>query len=229
MKITLFKKRLIPFPTLTGWVCFLLIAGSPLAWWCVQGESFFSLTERYPAETLVVEGWIGIEGMRAAKAEFEHGGYQYIVTSGAFSGNRWDSRHWNYATEAGELLVRLGVPADRVIEAAAPDSENHRTFESALIVAQVMQKRGLHPASVNVFSFGAHARRSRLVFAKALSSATNVGIIAWIPPGYHDGSWWKSSERSLDLIKETIGYLFEVLLNSGRRSNHPTETTRPNP
>jgi uncharacterized SAM-binding protein YcdF (DUF218 family) len=225
--ITLFRKRAVPFPTLAGWAFILVIAGTPLAWWFVQGESFFCLTERYPADGLVVEGWIGIQGVLAAKAEFEHGGYRYIVTSGAFSGNRWDSRRWNYATEAGELLVRFGVPADQVIVAAAPDSESHRTFGAAIAVRQALQKRELHPAALNIFTFGSHSRRSRLVFAKAMSPSTAVGTISWAPTGFHDGSWWKSSERSLDLIKETIGYLFEVLLNSGRISNRPPEITPP--
>ena len=107
MKIALFKKRLVPFPTLTGWFFFVIIAGLPLLWWALRAEAFLSLTERRPAEILVVEGWIGIEGIMAAKTEFEQGGYQYIVTTGGFSGNRWDSRRWNYATEASLLLVRL--------------------------------------------------------------------------------------------------------------------------
>jgi uncharacterized SAM-binding protein YcdF (DUF218 family) len=162
--------------------------------------------------------------MYAAKAEFERGKYQYIVTSGGPMNNRWASQDWNYATESYKLLVRLGVPPDHVIAAPASDVESHRTFESALVVRETLQKRGLHPAFVNVFTFGVHARRSRLVFAKALAPETKTGVISWIPDGYSDGPWWKSSERSLSLIKETVGYLFELLLNSGRRSNHPAET-----
>jgi hypothetical protein len=217
MAFQLARRRTIWWPTFFGWACLVVIASSPLVWWCVHGESFFSLTERHPADILIVEGWIGHEGMYAAKAEFEQGGYQYIITSGGPMNNRWAAQRWNYAVESNEFLVRLGVPPDRIIQAPAPDTDNHRTFESALAVQQILQKHGLHPAAVNIFTLGVHARRSRLVFAKALTSSTKVGVISWIPKDYHDGFWWKSSERSLELIKETVGYLFELFLNSGRR------------
>lgn len=213
------RRRTIWWPTFFGWTCLAIIAGFPSIWWGVRAESFFSLTDRLPAEILLVEGWVGSEGVSAAKAEFEHGGYQYIITSGGPMNNRWASQRRNYATESRDLLVRLGVPADRVIEAPAPNKESHRTFEAALAVQEVMRSHNLHPASVNIFTFGVHSRRSRLVFAKTLSPPTKVGAIAWIPAGYGDDFWWKSSERSLNLIKETVGYPFEFLLNSGRRSN----------
>jgi hypothetical protein len=37
---------------------------------------------RLPAEILVVEGWIGRDGVRAPAAEFEQSGYQYVVATG---------------------------------------------------------------------------------------------------------------------------------------------------
>jgi hypothetical protein len=33
--------------------------------------------------------------------------------------------------------------------------------------------------------------------------------------------WWQSSERAREMITETAGYLFEAILNAGRRSNSP--------
>ncbi len=221
MKISLFKNRLVPVPTLAGLACLLLLAGTPLFWWCFKGESFFCLTERYPADGLVLEGWIGIEGARAAKTEFEQGHYRYIITAGGPTNSRWEAERWNFATEASRVLISLGIPSKQVIAAPATNSGNHRTFESAAFVRQALEKHQLHPASLNVFTLGAHARRSRLVFAKAMPSSIQVGVVSWIPPGFLQGPWWQSSERSLDLIKETIGYLFELLLNSGRTSNAP--------
>jgi len=223
MRIHLFKKRLVPFPTVAGCVLLAMLAGIPIAWCGWYGEDFFSVTERQPAEVLVVEGWIGIEGIRAAKTEFEQGKYKYIVTSGGPTNNRWERQQWNYATEAYELLIKLGVPPDCAIEAAAPRAGNHRTFEAASVVRQTLDQRGLHPESINLFTFGTHARRSRLVFAKALHSPVKVGVVSWIPPHFLDGPWWRSSERSIDLLKESVGYIFEVFLNSGRFSNGPAQ------
>lgn len=186
----------------------------------LEGEDFLSHPQRLPADALIIESWIGSDGVRAAKTEFDRGGYRYIVTAGALTNNRWGPQRWNYATEAAELLVRLGVPADRVIEARAQETDAQRTFEAAIAVRRALAARGIRLGSANVFTLGVHARRSRLIFAKALPG-TEVGGISWRPAAYAPGPWWRSSERAEDLVKETVGYGFELLLNSGRLSNSP--------
>jgi hypothetical protein len=191
-------------------------------WW-FNGESFFALTERQSADVLVVEGWIGREGLEAAKVEFDQGGYHYLVTCGGLAKDDWDSHQWNYALDAGRLMIRLGLPADRLIGAPAQETLGQRTFVSALAAHRALEARGLHPTAVNVFTIGSHARRSRLIFAKAFSPHTRVGVISWTPKDFSAGPWWKSSDRAEDMIKETVGYAYELLLNSGRWSNAPTE------
>ena len=216
-----FQRRTIWYPTPLAWLLLVVLVAAPLFFWWFNGEAFLSMTQRQPAEVLVVEGWIGRDGLTAAKTEFEQGGYRYVVTGGGISKNDWDHRRWNYAEVAGELMIRLGVPADRVIQAPAQDTQSGRTFVTALAVRQAIEAHGLHPTAVNVFTIGAHARRSRLVFAKALGPGIKVGVVAWVQPDHSLGPWWKSSERAEDLIKETVGWFFEAVLNSGRVSNSP--------
>jgi uncharacterized SAM-binding protein YcdF (DUF218 family) len=178
------------------------------------------LTERLPAEVLVVEGWIGRDGVRAAEVEFEQRAYQYVVTSGGMtSANGWEQPGRSYAEMAGEELLRLGVPKDKIIVAPAKNTETHRTYESAVAVWRALQTRGIQPKVINLFTLGPHARRSRLVFAKAGGQGTKVGVIAWTPPGDQALPWWRSSDRTKALLTETAAYLFEALLNSGRASN----------
>lgn len=199
-----------------------MIAAPAILWW-FRGEAFLSLTERQPAEALIVEGWIGVEGFRAAKAEFDRGGYQYIVTTGSLTGKSWTERRWSLVEIAKAELLRIGVPPDKIIAAPAPATESQRTYEAAVMAWRALQAQPFQVKAVNVFTLGAHARRSRLVYAKVFGSSTKTGVIAWDPPGYQAEPWWHSSERSEDMIKETVGYLFEALLNSGRRSNSPMD------
>jgi hypothetical protein len=60
-----------------------------------------------------------------------------------------------------------------------------------------------------------------MVFAKVNSDIEKIGVIGWCPPEFQREGWWQSSERSKEFLDEAVGYLYESLLNSGRRSNCP--------
>ena len=137
-----------------------MIAAPAILWW-FRGEAFLSLTERQPAEALIVEGWIGVEGFRAAKAEFDRGGYQYIVTTGSLTGKSWTERRWSLVEIAKAELLRIGVPPDKIIAAPAPATESQRTYEAAVMAWRALQAQPFQVKAVNVFTLGARARRSR--------------------------------------------------------------------
>lgn len=184
----------------------------------------------------MVECWIGAAGVRDAAVEFNQGGYRYIVASGGLTGDRWSEKRWSYVEAAERILLQSGVPPDRIIPASSGDFERQRTYEMAVAARQALLARGIEPRTINVFTREAHARRSRLVFSKAFGSAMNVGVISWAPPGYNDEPWWHSSERAEDFLKETVGYAFELFLNSGREfhflstpAGKPTVETAPRP
>ena len=207
-------------PAFSGLICLVVLMITAVIWLYIQGESFFSLTYRLPAEVLVVESWIGKDGIRAAAAEFERGGYQYIETTVSEGENRQDHSS-NYAEMAKEELIRLGVPKDRIIIAPTESGEHQRTFRSAVAAWRAIQKRGIRSEGINLLTLGNHARRSRLVYAKVYAPATRVGVIAWAPPDYEAEPWWRFGRRTKCFLKEVVGYPFEVLLNSGRFSNSP--------
>jgi hypothetical protein len=215
----LVRRRTIWCPTWVGWSLIAILVLVPGLVWLLAGESFLSETERLPAEVLVVEGWIGREGVRAAAAEFKQGGYTYIATSGGPVRDPWKDNPSSYAEMAASELVQAGIPQDRILVASSKATERGRTFESAVAVRRLLQASSFRPKALNVFTLGAHARRSRLVFAKVEGQDSHVGTIAWTPPDYASQPWWHSSERAKAIISETVGYGFELLANSGRMSN----------
>jgi hypothetical protein len=225
-RLRLVQRRTVWCPTWMGAFCVVLFLSAPAVWWCCFGESFLSRSEWRPAEILVVEGWIGRDGIRAAATEFVEHGYRYVVAAGGVTkAERWEDGGWSYAEGAAHELIRSGVPADRIIVATARNSERQRTFESAVAARWALQAKGIDPKALNVFTWGPHARRSRLVFAKVESPDTNVGVISWAPATYDAVPWWRSSDRAKDLLTETAGYVYEALFNSGRSSNSPGKDT----
>ena len=219
MTFSLFQRRLALVPTSFGWLCIsCAVVGVFLLWW-FEAEGFLSETSRIPgAEVLVVEGWIGNDGVRAAKAEFETGGYKWLVTTGGYTNEGWSGKRWNYSDIADHQLLGLGFPKEHLVSAPAQDVENQRTFESAEATYHALIEHGISCDRIVVFTRGSHARRSRLIFSKVFQGNTKVGVISWMPPQYQNQSWWHVSIRADDLLKETVGYLFEVLASSGRHT-----------
>jgi uncharacterized SAM-binding protein YcdF (DUF218 family) len=216
MDFRLVKRRSVPVPTLFGTVVFVGAAAALFAAWWFKGESFLSITDRQPPEVLVVEGWIGPFGVRSAFDEFRNHGYKYVVATGGMSDQIWNDKRWSYALEGEKQLLYLGVPRSQLIVAVPVETESQRTYQSAIAVAKALRDANLHPESVNVFTMGVHARRSRLVFAKVLGPAYKVGAISWLPSLYLHENWRSSSEHAVDFLKESVGYVFELLFGSGR-------------
>lgn len=184
--------------------------------WLVFGEDLLRQEHPVAAEALVVEGWIGIAAVREAKNEFIRGNYHYIVTAGGSTDNRWGGQRWNYAQLAAEQLVRQGVPAGRIIEARAVDTPGQRTYTMACGVRDALAQHDVKVTSINVFTSGVHARRSRLLFSRVLGPSVEVGSVVYLAPGELSSAWWESSDRAQDFLKETFAYPLELLFWSGR-------------
>ncbi len=180
------------------------------------GESWLSVTARVPASVLIVEGWIHSEGMPATAEEFRRGGYDYLVVTGGPSGPSWALNRFNLAENARQELLVLGLSADKLLSAPSLESDSQRTFESALAAKRLLELRGFAVGAINVFSRGPHCRRTRLVYSKVFGPATRVGIVAWCPYATQGKAWWQSSERTKEMVTESLGYLYEWVLNSGR-------------
>ncbi|HVU18449.1 MAG TPA: ElyC/SanA/YdcF family protein [Candidatus Didemnitutus sp.] len=220
MAIQLMRRRHVPVPTLWGWALVVSVGFGIALGWVFGAESFLAVTQREDSDVLVVEAWIGYAGLDAAKDEFLRGHYRYIVSAGGKSDSPWDNGQMNYADEGARHLAALGLPASAILIAHQVPTTRQRTFATAAAAWRALDAAHLHPAAINVFTLGAHARRSRLIFSRAFSPA-KVGVIAWIPPDRAPGKWWQSSIRAEELIKESVGYLFERLMDSGRSSNSP--------
>jgi uncharacterized SAM-binding protein YcdF (DUF218 family) len=217
MKIQIIKRRMVWFPTSLGWFILFLLFALPFLLWLAEGESFFSLTDRQPPEVLAVESWIGREGLQAAAVEFGQRGYHVLVLTGDLDGKPRGPHVPGDGGESEKDLIQAGVPRSSIILAYADDSGESRTFTMGLAAAAALREANIYPAHVNVFTRGTHARRSRLVFAKAFGSKTKVGAVSWLPDWQpKTGLWWRSPVRTWFVIKETVGYFYEVFFNSGR-------------
>jgi hypothetical protein len=178
-----------------------------LAW---GGHSFLAITDRMPADLLIVEGWLPPHMLDEAAAEFRNGVYSRILVVSpiyeAVDGKtQLDPGSTDYPAR---LLVKCGVPKSCVDTVASSVSRRDRTYHSALAAKAWLKEQGLTPKCINVATVGPHARRSRLLYQKAFGKDVRIGVIALEDRAYNSAHWWRYSEGVREVIGEGIAYVY---------------------
>ncbi len=178
-----------------------------------QIHPFLAITEPLGGDVLVVEGWMPDVALQEALGWFEQHPYRLLVTTGGpLEKGSYLSAYSTTAELAAATLRRLGADPDRIVAVPAPAVRADRTFESALALGRWLSGSGLAAGSLDVVSLGAHARRTRLLFQKALGDRVRVGVIAAANPGYDEEHWWAWSGGVRAVVGETTAYLYARFL-----------------
>ncbi|PZR80125.1 MAG: cytosine deaminase [Chthoniobacterales bacterium] len=198
----------------TGW---LLMAGITLLGSYVLFVSvypFLAVTDRVPADTLVVEGWVHEYAAHEAAAEYYRDGYAHLLTTGGpvVGKGGYVNDFQTSASVGAELLKKAGIPSTSVQMVPSRVIGRDRTFSSAIALRDWLAQRNVIINSVNVLTEDAHARRTRLLFQKALGPKVKVGIIAVRSPDYDANRWWRCSDGVREVIGEAIAYFYAKLL-----------------
>ena len=158
------------------------------------------------ASTLIVEGWLEEDGLDAAIAVIASARYQRVIASGGPIVDGWrEGRSWpTYAERAADYLRRHGVDSIPVVDVAAPEVAQDRTYVSAVVVREWLRRQGDTIDAIDLFSGSVHARRSRLVFQMAFGPEVDVGIFAAAPGRYALERWWTTSEGVKAVLGEAI-------------------------
>ena len=175
---------------------------------------FLALTHRVDAKDLVVEGWVHGYSIRAAVAEFSTGSYQKIFTTGgpAEGLGGYVNDYQTEASVAADLLKSAGIRAESLQMVPSRVMDRNRTYGSALALRNWFREHDIPIRSMNVLTEDVHARRSRLLFAKAFGDQVKVGVIAVPNPDYDSKHWWRYSAGVKDVVNETVGYVYAKLL-----------------
>ncbi len=131
---------------------------------------FLSVNDPVEGDILVVEGWITDYALEKAISEFQAHNYNLLVTSGTSLLAGSHLSEYNTSTEvAAATLKQLGLDEELITVVSAPAVRKDRTFASALALKKWLLNSNVSVKSLNIYTLGAHARRSRLMFKKVLS------------------------------------------------------------
>jgi uncharacterized SAM-binding protein YcdF (DUF218 family) len=171
---------------------------------------FLAVTHRVNAKILVVEGWMDEYAMRAGANEFTTGDYEHIITTGgpATGTGGYTNDYNTFASVGARRLKAAGVADESVLMVPSHVIGRDRTYSSAIALRRWLRDHGMPLRSLNVLTEDAHARRTRLLFRKALGSDVRVGIISIRNPDYDAKRWWRYSEGVRDVVSESVAYLY---------------------
>lgn len=196
-------------PTIAGWLVLLSICFATGLILANNLYAFLAPNQPVGARILVVEGWLAPGELDQAMEAFRDGKYERIVTTGGpVAGWPGLSPDTNYAELAAGYLAQHGIRPEQIIAVPAPKSAQERTFLSAVMFRESAQRLGLKLDAIDVFSSGPHARRSRLLFQKALGENVRVGILAARPEGFDPEAWWRTSTGVEKMFFQTFGYVW---------------------
>ena len=209
IKISLIRRREVWAITWEGWVIAIASLIITMTFIITNIHPFLAVNAPIKADILVVEGWLPDYAVESAIAEFKKGGYRQLVTTGLpVSKGYYLAEYKNYAELTAATCIALGFDKDKVVAVPAPNVVKHRTAASAIALRDWLATSGLKVDSINLYSFGTHARRSWMVFKQVLNPEIKVGIIAAESQDYNPQEWWKSSEGFRTVTGEIIAYIY---------------------
>jgi uncharacterized SAM-binding protein YcdF (DUF218 family) len=175
-------------------------------------DPFLAVSHRVDTDVLVVEGWVHPYAARAAVEEFKNHSYRQIFTTGGpVVGNGGYINDYQTAANVGaDLLKKEGIPAPLIQVVPSHVIGRDRTYSSAVALRDWFREHDLKVRAINILTEGAHARRTRLLFKKALGPDVSVGVISIPSPDFDAKRWWLYSEGVEDVVDEGIGYLYAI-------------------
>ncbi len=197
-----------------GWLIALLVLLG-IGWLLLLGiYPFLAVTHRVDTKVLVVEGWVEDYVILTGSEEFKSGNYDQVFTTGGLPPGSvgYTSEDHTTAVWGAHRLIRSGIARERVQSTPCRAVDRDRTYRSAIALRDWLHEHGTSVKGINIVTEAVHARRTRLLFQKALGESVAVGIIAVQSPEFDPRHWWRSSDGVREVLSESIAYLYARLI-----------------
>jgi hypothetical protein len=208
----LFRRKEVWTLSPRGWLVVLALAAALWAAVFYGSEPFLAVTDRVDAPVLVVEGWLPDYALLEGWKEFQAGHARLLLVTGV-RGRNGAGMDLNdtYAGWGAERLQKMVGQRKEIAAVPAYEARRDRTFASAVALRKWLQSNHENVRAINVVTLSTHARRSRLLYQKALGPDIAVGIVSVANQDYDARRWWKYSEGVKEMISEGAAYVYVKL------------------
>jgi hypothetical protein len=190
-------------------------------------DRFLAVQHPLGRGVLVVEAWVGRESVLEASRLFQSGKYSHLVVEGSMTPQSESHAETAVPPEAvAAELIRLGIPAEQISVVGSADNGIARTYNGARAVKDWLKQSTAEQSvcCIEVFSLGAHARKSWLAYRRVFEPDYQVGIVAARETQYQPGTW-KWSERRFYLVARNlfafVAYKIWIRESSAEPSSSP--------
>jgi len=208
-KFVFFKRKECIRPTFMGWLfifSFIFLFAFLFMLWIPQ---FLSQHKPVQGNILMLDGQVPDFAIEQAIDCYQSGDYQLIITSGSkIPSGYFVANMQTMADLTRATFLKLGLDSTEVIAVPTSYVLRDRTFHSAQTLHQWLADHSSEVKSIDIVTVGCHARRSRVLFQKALGDQYKVGVICIEDPSFELKRWWKSSIGARVVISETIAYTY---------------------
>lgn len=209
----LLRRRQCIVPTWRGWLLLLLVIGVAGTLVTRGLYGFLAVNDPVPGGTLVIEGWSPDYVIEGAVDDFHKSHYERIcLTGGPIEFGNAMREHKTYAEYGKAMCLKLGLPGEVLHAIPAAAVERDRSYASALALQKWFRDRGVTDDRINIAGNGAHSRRTRLVYQKALGAGVQIGISNVDEANFDPKRWWASSQGFRTVLDEVIAYTYARLL-----------------
>ena len=172
---------------------------------------FLARNDPLDSDILVVEGWLPDSALIQSIQEFTNNNYKLLIITGGYQNNYSGVTETSSVVEsaATKLLVH-GLEEKFLIKVQAPLVKKHRTYNSALALRNWIREYKADVGTINIFTYGVHAKKSQVLYKKALGSNVSVGVISAVPSDYDPKYWFLSITGIHWVLQDFLGYLYAL-------------------
>jgi len=169
--------------------------------------------------------------IRGAAAEYERGHNRHLfMTGGPIIGKGgYIIDFFTSASVAADLIKRAGIPGEAIQIAPSRVIDRERTYSAVVALRDWFREHHTPVHSINVVTEAAHARRTRLLYQKAIGRNVTVGVTAISNPDYDPKQWWRYSDGIREVIGESIAYIYAKFFFYPSASLSDKEPAQPPP
>lgn len=172
---------------------------------------FLARNDPVDGDILVVEGWLPDSALIQSFNEFTNNNYKFLVITGGCQKNFLGKINTFSIAEAAAIkLLDYGLDEKCLITVSAPPVKRHRTYNSAVTLKNWIRESELDINTINVFTYGVHAKKSQIIYEKALKPNIRVGVISAVPSDYNPKYWFLSIKGINWVLRDFFGYLYAL-------------------